>query len=857
MTTAYSTLLGLALPVQGELSGTWGDTVDNGITRYLDIAVAGTVTLTNDGAVTLSLTNGDASATNIVSSLTGAGTTSAQFAIIRVTGTLTVAKVLTAPSSSRTYVVVNAATGSTVTVKASGQTGVSIAVGETAFVYFNGTDYAKIVGTATAGAAGGSTTQVQYNNAGVLAGITGATTNGTALTLVAPNLGSPATVGTMPAFTLGGTVSGGGNQINNVVIGAVTPLAGSFTTLNASSTVTLSGGTTNGVAYLNGSKVLTTGTALTFDGTSLGIGIASPTQLIDGTAANPRLKLTATSTGYAASQMVNSSGSSYFARDNSAGSFFGIANGTIVYSSSSDPIGFFLAGTEAMRLTSTLLTVVPGATIQGLTVGLGAGAVSTNTAVGVSALAANTTGARNTVVGAASGVTMSTADSVTAVGYGALNANTGSSNTGIGEYALQANSSGANNTSLGFRSLYSNTTASFNTAVGYQAGYSNTTGTRFTAIGSGAGYYNNASYGVFVGSNAGNGNTGTQNTVVGDYALTAAGAGAANVAIGQGAMQTNTSGGNNTAVGTNALVSNTTASNNTAVGYRAGYANTTGTANTYIGEGAGFTNTASSYNTFVGEAAGFSFNTTVNAGNTFVGVGAGYGTTTGTANTFVGAWNPTTTVGCGQLVTTGSKNTILGGYNGNQSSLDIRTASNYIVLSDGDGNPRGIFDSSGNLLVGTTSTAFTGKVVTLQATSASDVLTAWNSATTGDNAFIGFYTEAGGTGRGSITYNRAAGLVALNTTSDYRAKDIIGPVTGSGALIDSTPVYMGKMKDATQERPMFIAHEVPAYAHTGEKDAVDKDGNPVYQQMDASALIPVMWAEIQSLRKRLAAAGIA
>ena len=57
---------------------------------------------------------------------------------------------------------------------------------ETAFVYFNGTDYVKVVGTATAGAAGGSTTQVQYNNAGVLAGITGATTNGTALTLVAP-----------------------------------------------------------------------------------------------------------------------------------------------------------------------------------------------------------------------------------------------------------------------------------------------------------------------------------------------------------------------------------------------------------------------------------------------------------------------------------------------------------------------------------------------------------------------------------------------------------------------------------------------------------------------------------------------
>jgi hypothetical protein len=132
----------------------------------------------------------------------------------------------------------------------------------------------------------------------------------------------------------------------------------------------------------------------------------------------------------------------------------------------------------------------------------------------------------------------------------------------------------------------------------------------------------------------------------------------------------------------------------------------------------------------------------------------------------------------------------------------------------------------------------------------------WNSATSGDNCFIAFQTEAGGTQRGSITYNRTAGLTAYNTTSDYRAKDISGSVTDSGVLIDSTPVYMGKMKGATQERPMFIAHETPAYAHTGEKDAVDKDGNPVYQQMDASALIPVMWAEIQSLRKRLADAGI-
>jgi hypothetical protein len=80
--------------------------------------------------------------------------------------------------------VVNAATGGTVSFKASGQTGISVAVGESAFVYYNGTDYVKLTSTSS-GAAGGSTTQVQYNNAGVLAGSANLTFDGT--TLVANN----------------------------------------------------------------------------------------------------------------------------------------------------------------------------------------------------------------------------------------------------------------------------------------------------------------------------------------------------------------------------------------------------------------------------------------------------------------------------------------------------------------------------------------------------------------------------------------------------------------------------------------------------------------------------------------------
>jgi hypothetical protein len=170
-------------------------------------------------------------------------------------------------------------------------------------------------------------------------------------TLVTPALGTPSAL-------VGTNITGTAANFNiNGTVGATTPTTGAFTTVTTSSTVTHNGGTANGVAYLNGSKVLTTGSALTFDGTNLGVGVASPGQLIDGAAANPRLRFTATSTGYAASQFANSSGASYFGRDNSAGSFFGIANGTVVYSSSNDPIGFFLGTNEQARLTSTGLGI--------------------------------------------------------------------------------------------------------------------------------------------------------------------------------------------------------------------------------------------------------------------------------------------------------------------------------------------------------------------------------------------------------------------------------------------------------------------------------------------------------------------
>jgi len=135
-------------------------------------------------------------------------------------------------------------------------------------------------------------------------------------------------------------------------------------------------------------------------------------------------------------------------------------------------------------------------------------------------------------------------------------------------------------------------------------------------------------------------------------------------------------------------------------------------------------------------------------------------------------------------------------------------------------------------------------------------LICWNNLTTGTNAFINFGTETAYTNRGSINYNRGAGLVAYNTTSDRRAKTIYGPVTNSGQIIDQLNVYTGKMNWGTDIFPMMIADEaqqVTPYCVTGQPNAVNPDGSPKYQQMDYSALVPLLLAEIQSLRARVAA----
>jgi hypothetical protein len=163
MATSYTTLLGFALPVTGELDGTWGTTVNDSITELVEDAIAATATQ--------SVASGDWTLTT-----TGSGATNqARCAIIIPTGSPGVSRNVIAPSTSKAYIVINQS-NSSIVFKGSATTGVTITTGDKAMVAWNGSDFVRI-----GASAGGSNTQVQFNDNGNLAGSSNLTFDGTTL----------------------------------------------------------------------------------------------------------------------------------------------------------------------------------------------------------------------------------------------------------------------------------------------------------------------------------------------------------------------------------------------------------------------------------------------------------------------------------------------------------------------------------------------------------------------------------------------------------------------------------------------------------------------------------------------------
>jgi hypothetical protein len=321
------------------------------------------------------------------------------------------------------------------------------------------------------------------------------------------------------------------------------------------------------------------------------------------------------------------------------GTFSGIdwSTGTYFIKTETDPTG----GTNyTITITSQLLSV-PYALyskttrnvfsndllVNGLTVGRGNGAVSSNSAVGYQALYANTAGMYNTAYGNQALYSNTIGFNNIAFGAGALYLNTeGYRNTAIGTGALYQNT-GQNNTAIGDRALNLNTIGYSNVAVGVAALNKNTASSNLVAVGDSALFNNSIGAGNFevfntaIGSKSLFANTiGGYNTAVGYHALTSNSTGWANTATGYLALVSNNSEGN-TAYGTEALRLNVTGSQNTAVGLDALYNNYSGYSNTAIGCRA-LSGTGGNQNSALGDQAGYSNRTGNN--NVFLGSSAGY-----------------------------------------------------------------------------------------------------------------------------------------------------------------------------------------------------------------------------------------
>jgi len=306
MPTSYTSLIGLALPVTGELSGTWGDTVNDYISQYVDSAVAGTQTISgSQTAVTLTVTNGT-SLTQVGSGSSG----SAQYAVINCTGNPAGLLTITAPASSRNYLIINAtSTSQSVKIVGAGPTtGVTLVAAESAIVAWNGSDYVKVASstadgvttlsfgttgltpsTATSGAitvagtlatANGGTGLTTFNSGGaVYASSSSALTTGT---LPVGSGGTGLTSGTsggIPYYSATNTLaSSGALTANQFLIGGGAGAAPSASSLLQVAAAVTTGNYVRAIGYADTVTALgNTGTAINIDVTSGGVFTATLT----------------------------------------------------------------------------------------------------------------------------------------------------------------------------------------------------------------------------------------------------------------------------------------------------------------------------------------------------------------------------------------------------------------------------------------------------------------------------------------------------------------------------------------------------------------------------------------------------
>ena len=410
------------------------------------------------------------------------------------------------------------------------------------------------------------------------------------------------------------------------------------------------------------------------------------------------------------------------------------------------------------------------------------------------------------------------------------NSASGTTNTRIGTNAgdsIVASNAGVNNVLIGVNAGTALDSGDSNIAIGYHALKTEDDHGGNIAIGSealqtldvGADGFN-----IAIGNNAGNDlQTGLRNVIIGTSAAEEATTMDDCVFIGHNAGGDGVVSGNgNVGIGKDAGASLVAGHSNVILGRDAGQASTTAFQNVFIGEDAGFTNIGGDTNTFVGSDCGY--------------------LNTGDGNTYIGK-------NSGEAMTTGSENTIIGSYNGNQDSLDIRTASNRVAISDGDGNICLYGDNNSQAFFGDMDLDTDGANLNVNATGSSMAGNFYQDnnndivlvkmrhafATGSQKATMIQFQQDNGNEDGSIKTSGSA--TEYNTSSDYRLKENVDySWDATTRLKKLKPVRFNFILDETNTLvDGFLAHEaaeaVPA-AVDGVKDATHVVANVVLSASD-------------------------
>jgi hypothetical protein len=690
------------------------------------------------------------------------------------------------------------------------------------------------------------------------------------------------TTGNVTNMTSGNvTITGG--SINGTTLGATTASTANVTTLTTSSTVTINGGTANGVAYLNGSKVLTTGSALTFDGTNIstalggsyysananyGFGTPDSAGLQIFAASGDSIRFGSRSAGTFSEQMrLNSTGlgigtsspgakldvagnifATGFGRFGGSLGFIGKASDLVSGGSASDTalrydgnnLVFSYSSTERMRIDSSGnlgLGVTPSAWIssyRALNIG-DSGLITSRTGVSINNLELGVNWFRNT----------SAAFVYKANGFGTNYQQVD------GVHAWYTAPSGTAGDTISFTQAMT-LDANGSLAVGGTTVVTNNGGITATTTVSGS------VAATLAMRNAGTGN-GSGTTLVfrgvsnasaeHDYAYVA---GVADDTTAKtGSIRFSTTAGSspveraridssgNLLIGGTTTPSGGKANNFVNLGGSGGFWTKSG--------GVGY------FGTFDNYAMVFATNDTERARITSAGF-LGIGTST-----------PATQLSVTDTITIGTADKAIQWLSGGSALADIRAdSSSNLIFRNGSGyTERARITSGGDLYVGNTTTSTPGEGNTTGGVSIQGSGKAYFSVATAraltlnrneDGAVAGFFRS--GTQVGSISVTTTA--TAYNTSSDYRLKDNQQLLTGSGAFIDSLKPKTWAWKSDGSKGVGFIAHEVQEVSPgsvVGEKDAVDAEGNPVYQAMEygSAEFIANIIAELQSLRARVAA----